>query len=225
MTPYKVRLEVNHPFSEIELEYLPTIFDSPDCMVKIENDGNYYLTACRFEKLTDKEITESAKKLITMIAAFAKIELGEDFQGIESDDINIISIIQKTDESAVYVQSDVATASAKWVIPHFEVKDGKQVPRERQERWYDFYLNQCDDRIDNTVMFEALSYFAERTTPRTLRLTYEVIRNDEGGKERLSENNDWVTIKELNPFVRRLRSPLHRWPRVACEKSRFKQQL
>jgi hypothetical protein len=78
-------------------------------------------------------------------------------------------------------------------------KDGNVANQEG--KWYDFYLNQCDDWIDSTVMFKALSYFAKKTEPITLRLTYETIRDDEEGKYKLIRNNDWVDETELTSFT------------------------
>jgi hypothetical protein len=90
------------------------------------------------------------------------------------------------------------------VTPTFEAldKDGSPISQKRQERWYDFYLDQCDDWIKSTVVFKALSYFAEETTPRTVRLTYEAIEDDEGGKDQLLKNKDWVSRRKLSTFTR-----------------------
>jgi hypothetical protein len=84
-------------------------------------------------------------------------------------------------------------------------KDGNPIPknRERQERWYDFYVCQCDDWIDSTVMFEALSLFAEKTEPITLRNIYEILKDYEGGKDNLRKTTG-ITSKELSNLTRSL---------------------
>jgi hypothetical protein len=79
----KVFLKFKHPYSDIELDYWLKLFDSPACKVTKTEGGEYYLTACRFERLEHKEFRESQKRLITMMITFAKMELGIDFQSIE----------------------------------------------------------------------------------------------------------------------------------------------
>jgi hypothetical protein len=186
MTRWELRIRLNHQFSDIELAYWPGLFDSPACKVTRKEDGGYYLTACRLEKLNANKMGESANKLITMMTAFAKIELDTDFQCIEHDDeVGLISSMreQTGDKPNVYapVNPGKAYAFAHPPTPVIQDEDGNIAPQERQERWYDDYLNRCDDRIDSTFMFKALDYFAKKTAPIQLRWTYETIENDEGG--------------------------------------------
>ena len=167
------------------------------------------MTAYRLEKLNDNEVGESANNLITMMTAFAKIELDIDFQSIEHDDeVGFISSMreQPGNKSNVYVPAKTAKAYAFANVPTVVIqdKDGNIAPQERQERWYDDYLNRCDDRIDSTVMFKALDYFAKKTAPIQLRWTYETIKNDEGGETKLRRNNNCVTKTELSFFTESL---------------------
>jgi hypothetical protein len=203
---WKILLELNHRFSGVELSYWFNLFDSPVCKVTIE-DGKYYLTACRFEKLTDNlEVLESAERLKTMMIAVAKIELDRDFQSIEPDKTrgSISSIIEPISNKQNWYPKPLAEYQFG-PLPTFTIldKDGKPIIQERQERWYDFYLEQCDDWIDNTVMFKALVYFAEKTTPFTLWWAYETIENDEGSRDAVKKL-DSLTRNELSLFTESL---------------------
>jgi hypothetical protein len=217
---WKIPLYLNHILSDTELNRWLHLFDSPKCKVSQAQDGKYYLTACRFEKL-DKadEVKESASKLITMMIAFAKIELDIDFENIE--DVNDERLVRAVQEDAggntnvtVYPKTPGAYASA--MQPTVEIRDkyGNVVTQPRQARWWDYYLDQCDDSMYNTTAFKALSYFAQKQEPRTIRLTYETVRNDEGGKDEDVLRCGWVTKDELHRFVCSLNrndieSPLH----------------
>jgi hypothetical protein len=206
MTRWELRLKLNHPFSDNELGCWLNLFDSPACKVTRKEDGGYYLTAYRLEKLNDNEVGKSANNLITMMTAFAKIELDIDFQSIEHDDeVGFISSMreQSGDKSNVYVPTKTAKAYAFANVPTVVIqdKDGNIVPQERQEHWYDDYLSRCDDRIDSTVMFTALNYFAQKTTAFALWWAYESIENDEGGFYNLVRSNKWVTEDELRFFT------------------------
>ncbi len=166
MARRELRLELNHRFSDTELGYWLGLFDSPACKVTKKEDGGYYLTACRFENLEHNEVHESAKKLKIMMIAFAKIELDIDFQSIEHDEEGDFSIIREQGEggtSSLYVSPKPTNGG--YVIanpPKLDIQGGSKVLPERQECWYDYFLNRCDDWIDATVLFKALSYFAEK---------------------------------------------------------------
>lgn len=112
---------------------------------------------------------------------------------------SLISIVeQKGDITNVNLFLDVPDSHFSPVDPTLEIRDVhgniellptvQELP-EPQERRYDYFLNRCDEYINNTV-FEALDYFAKKTVPITLRQTYEVIKKDEGGKYQLLKNNN-----------------------------------
>lgn len=207
MTRWEVPIQLPHKFSDIELNRWLHLFDSPDCKVTQAADGSYYLTACRLEKLNSAdEVNKSANKLITMMTAIAKIEMDMDFQSIEKDDDeNLVRIVRENagDSSNVTAFPGTAKGYAFAIQPTVEIRDehGNVVTQPRQARWYDRILDQCDGSIYNKPEFKALSYFAQKTEVRTVRLTYETIRNDEGGKDVDVVNNGWVSTDELKKFV------------------------
>jgi len=205
-------LQLGHNFSDVELNRWLFLFDSPNCKVIQKEDGGYYLTACRFEKLRNlDEVKESANKLITMMTAIAKIEIDMDFLSIEDDnDDNLVSSIHenKGDATDVTVFPKAGKGYSFALIPKVKIFDeqGNEVVLPRQARWYDRILDQCDGSIYNTPMFEALSYFAQKTEARTVRLTYEKIRNDEGhgdasAGDKALVSNRWVSAIELKRFI------------------------
>jgi hypothetical protein len=198
--------------SEDELKQLHGFLDSPNCRLvqfKEKNKG-CYLTACRFSNLTDpKKVCESAKKLLTMIRAFAKIELGGDFLSVNVgqgkiiiDSKNNASIIrQRVDGNDNWVYLTVVpngTASANPV----EVTVGGSVitsdaeASEREERPHDYYLNRCDEEIDSTVLFEALFYFAQVTSWYSLYKVFKTIQS----KNKISKIKEWVDGNKLESF-------------------------
>jgi len=198
----EVALKLNHPFSDWELDnHWLELFDSADCKVT-KKDGGYWLTACRFEKLEDNKVLESANNLITMMTAIAKIEHGYDFQSFIREKKVADSYVERFGNDAKVVANEEAriVGLEKNTVQELD-KDGNPIPKnqERQERWYDFYVCQCDDWIDNTVMFKALEYFAKENEPRRLRLIYETIRKDEGGKNAVL-NNQWFDKAKLDEF-------------------------
>jgi hypothetical protein len=216
---WKIPLRLNHILSDTELNRWLHLFDSPKCKVSQAQDGRYYLTACRFEKSEKAdEVKESAQKLITMLIAFAKSELNIDFKSIT--DVNgerlVSAVIENTGDGpnvTSYLKTPGAYASA--MQPTVEKRDehGNIVTQPRQARWWDYYLDQCDDSVYNTAAFKALSHFAEKSEARTIRLTYETVRNDEGGMKKVLRNC-WMTEDELDRFwcsVHRsdITSPLH----------------
>jgi hypothetical protein len=210
MTRREIPLILNHPFGDIELGHWLNLFDSPACKVTRKEDGGYYLTACRLEKPAEAyEVRESAEKLIIMMTAFAKIELDTDFQSIQRDDKHFISGFReyrddKTVNYVFLVGSSSDSVGKAIVTSELPDKDSNVV---RQERWYDYYLDQCDDWIDNTVVFKALDYFAVKTTPLTLRSTYYTILYNEGGKDRLLKNDWGVTGDEISDFTHSINHP------------------
>jgi hypothetical protein len=186
------------------------LFDSPKCKVTKEDDG-YWGTACRFEN-PNLKLFESAEKLKIMMTAFAKIEGRISFQNRKRDDEApfVTRIYDTEDKSTTHigyaktVESVMLGGRATGVLGDKDGNfvDDNVVQQERQERWYDYYLDRCDDWIDSTRMFEALNYFAKRTTPRRLRLIHDIIMNDEWGKKALLKNNNWgVTDDKLNDFT------------------------
>jgi hypothetical protein len=216
---WKIPLRLNHILSDTELNRWLHLFDSPKCKVSQKQDGRYCLTACRFEKF-DKadEVKKSAEKLITMLTAFAKIELDIDFKSITNVNKERLvgAVLEDADDSGnvtVYPETPGAYASAMQPTVEIRDKDGNVVTQPRQARWWDCYLDQCDDSVYNTAAFKALSHFAEKSEARTIRLTYETVRNDEGGKKKVLRNC-WMTEDELDRFwcsIHRsdITSPLH----------------
>lgn len=187
MTRWKVPIQLPHKFSDIELNRWLHLFDSPDCKVTQAADGSYYLTACRLEKLNSAdEVNKSANKLITMMTAIAKIEMDMDLQSIEDDnDQNAVSSVQeRVSDTSSNVTNYLKPAKGYGfaLVPTVENRDehGNIVTQPRQARWYDCILDQCDGSIYNKPEFRALSYFAQKTEARTVRLTYETIQDDEG---------------------------------------------
>jgi hypothetical protein len=219
MTRWEISLQLGHNFSDVELNRWLFLFDSPNCKVIQKEDGSYYLAACRFEKLRNlDEVKESANKLITMMTAIAKIEIDMDFLSIGDDnDDNLVSSIHenKDDATDVTLFAKAGKVYPFALIPKVKSFDeqGNEVVLPRQARWWDYYLDQCDDSVYNTAAFKALSHFAEKSEARTIRLTYETVRNDEGGKKKVLRNC-WMTEDELDRFwcsVHRsdITSPLH----------------
>jgi hypothetical protein len=212
--------------SENEKELLRGFLDLPNCRLvqaKEKNKG-CYLTASRFSNLADdEEVCESAKKLLTMIRAFAKIELGGDFQSINVggrgkivvDNENAATIIRSLDgnvdgKADVYISGITATATFKANVPNVVIQDddGNVVHQERltrPERWFDYYLNRCDEEIDRKV-FDALYHFAQVTSWFSLYKIYELITfdiYDESGNKAKNKmiKDGWVDEGELNLFL------------------------
>jgi len=220
MTRWDVPIDLPHNFGDIELNRWLHLFDSPDCKVTQKEDGSYCLTACRLEKLNSAdEVNKSANKLITMMRAIAKIEMDMDFQSIEKDDDeNLVRIVRENagDSSNVTVFPGTAKGYGFANQPTVVKRDehGNIVTEPRQARWYDRILDQCDGSIYNKPEFKALSYFAQKTEVRTVRLTYETVRNDEGGKDKDLVGNGWISEPEIHRFVCSLNrndidNPLH----------------
>lgn len=216
MTRWEINLKLKDTFSDTELKHWLNLFNFPGCNLTRVEDGSYCLTAERFEKLTNRnEVAESARKLVKMMAAIAKINSDADFQRRKaSDDKDIISSIRENlgDKSNITVFLDVVNGGTTEVCGGTAIirdKNGNIVPQEQQEHqveWYDDYLNRYDVWINNPVIFKALDCFAEKTTPRTLRLVYEIVRDNEGNEGALLKNN-WVTKKELSAFTRSISHP------------------
>ncbi len=209
--------------SENEKELLRDFLDLPNCRLVQAKEKNMgcYLTASRFSNLADdEEVCESAKKLLTMIRAFAKIELGGDFQSINVggrgkvvvDNENAATIIRSRDGNVdgnvdVYISGITATAPFNANVPNVAIqdKDGDVAHEERPERWFDYYLNRSDEEIDR-IVFDALYYFAQVTSWFSLYKIYELIAfdiYDESGNKATNKmiKDGWVDEGELNHFL------------------------
>jgi len=212
--------------SEDELKQLHGFLDSPDCRLAQfkEISTQYYLTACRFSNLTDaKKVCESAKTLLILIRAFAKIECKGDFQSInigqgkiEVDSKNATSIVrERVDGTDRWVWPTVPTVTAS-VSPleasvSGSVKTSGAEPSERDKRLHDYYLNLCNEETNHEVI-DALSYFALPTQWYTLYKAYETIKlavdghliKNEDSKKKPSKiiKLKWVnSSKELDDFT------------------------
>jgi hypothetical protein len=198
VTRWEVSFGLNHKFSNIELARWLDLFNSNYCAVA-EESGNYWLSACRFEKLdTLDEVRRSARKLITIMTALAKIELGTDYQSIGRDaDADTVTGAREHVGEVTNVTVFPGTASsygfanpARAVI---QDKDGNVIPQPRKERWYDFYLDRCDGKIDDTIL-KVMAYFAQRTSWYNLYKAYELILYDiDKDNEHKAEN--WIIEK------------------------------
>jgi hypothetical protein len=212
--------------SENEKELLRDFLDLPNCRLvqaKEKNKG-CYLTASRFSNLADdEEVCESAKKLLTMIKAFAKIELGGDFQSINVggrgkivvDSENAATIIRSLDGNVegnadVFTSGITATATFKANVANVVIQDEDdnvvhQESLTRPERWFDHYLNRCDEEIDR-VVFDALYHFAQVTSWFSLYEIYEHITFDicdesnNKAKDKMIKDG-WVDEGKLNDFL------------------------
>jgi hypothetical protein len=150
---------------ENELRQLHSFLDSPNCHLQQFKDTNKgcYLTACRFSNLTDaKKVCESAKKLLIMIRAFAKIELRGAFLSVNVgqgkiivDSKNNASIVRaRVDGRDVWVYQTVVpnvNASVNQVESSVSgsVNSSGAEPSEREEHLHDYYLNRCDGKDEN----------------------------------------------------------------------------
>lgn len=209
--------------TEKEMEQLRGFLDLPNCrLVQATINKGCYLTSCRFSNLTDsKKVCESAKKLLTMIKAFAKIECIGDFYSITIGrgkavvyTENATTIIRSTDgnvdgKADVSVSGITARASASANVPNVVIQDEngnivRQERLERLERWFDYYLNRCDDEINHDVI-DALSYYAEDTSWYSLWKVFETITLDinsdsEAKAKRQIDKYGWIDEDKLNAF-------------------------
>jgi hypothetical protein len=212
MTRREVAIGLIHGF---RIEDWPDLFDSPECKVTKEN-GGYWLTACRFENLDDRQVLESAKKLKTMMAAFAKIELGTDFRSIERDYNEDLGDIRERvgDKTTMSRRGTAKAAEGIWsagiMTGVLGDKDGdaedsnEVVQQARQERWYDYLLNRCDEEINRDVL-DALFYYAENTSWYSLWKVFETITLDinsdsEPKAKRQIDKYGWAEEDKLNAF-------------------------
>jgi hypothetical protein len=207
--------------NESELKKLRDLLDSPECrllLFKPPNEG-CYLASCRFSELTDSnEVLESAKNLVTLITAFAKLELGGDFQSInvgtgkttvdvDTTPFLIRSVEGKPDDVFIWGKTAQASFSANVAKVIATNKDGNVVqvePQKPQKHIHDDYLNRCDDNIDSNV-FDALYYFSEETSFYSLYKAYETIKVDTDGHQYIDQNckmvdDGWVKYDDLNAF-------------------------
>lgn len=214
MTRWEASFRLNRLFGDIELEYWPDLFNSPYCKVT-KRDGVFWLTACRFDKLDEIEnVHESARKIITVMIALAKIELGTMFKPEQRDDDKVVVGIaehvgESTNINVLPETVTAATAHAFALSVKVVVKDehGNVIHQPREKRWYDPYLDQCDDKIDRTV-FRVLAYYARLATWYNLYKAYELILYDINKKESTAKNiikeKGWIsddkTHKKLSDF-------------------------
>jgi hypothetical protein len=212
--------------SENEPKQLHDFLDSPNCrLVQFkEISTQCYLTACRFSNLTDpKKVCESAKTLLIMIRAFAKIERKGDFQSINIgqgksivDNKNATSIVRERVEGTdrwVWPTVPTVTASVNPLEASVSgsVKTSAAEPSECDKRLHDYYLNLCNEEISYDVI-DALFYFALPTQWYTLYKAYETIKlavdghlcKDEKSKKKPSKiiKLEWVnSATELDNFT------------------------
>ena len=171
-----------------ELKQLDEFLDSPKCHLEQlkETNERYFLTACRFSNLTeDSEIIESAKKLVTIIKAFAKIELERDFQSInighgkiiiDNKDVTII-IKRVAGRQDVSIALPTLGATASVISAAVTMASAESsTPSKHKKNIHDDYLNRCDEEIDGNI-FDALYYFAEETSFYSLYKVYEIIKS------------------------------------------------
>jgi hypothetical protein len=195
VTRWEVSFGLNHKFSYVELAHWLDLFDSPRCQVG-EDNGSYWLAACRFEKLDAlDEVRWSARKLIKMMTAFAKIELDTDYQSVErdEDDDTVTGVrehVGQTTNVTVFGKTATVYVSANPGKIVIRDKDGNVIPQPRKERWYDFYLDRCDEEIGDTIL-RAIAYFARRTSWYNLHKAYELILYDID-KDSAHKAENWI---------------------------------
>jgi hypothetical protein len=191
---------------ERELKQLQKFLDLPNCRLEQfkEKNKGCYLTAFRFSNLTDyEEVLESARKLVTMIRAFAKIELGGDFQSIKIGSGKTVidtkiggTLIKREDgRESVWVFPTVVEATAE-VLPVTVSGAKPSEPPKREKRLHDDYLTRCDEQIDSAV-FDALFYFAQLTSWHTLYKIYKTVES----KVTKSKVIGWVGKDKLKEFL------------------------
>ena len=205
--------------SENELTAMRNFLDSPNCYLEQLDNKICYLTSCRFSNLEGaKEVCDRAKKLLTMIKAFAKLELVGDYQSVHIGKgkitvytENVASIIQRVDGSQsawVYPPTVGVTVT---VLP-VRVSGAELVePPKREKRLHDDYLNRCD-KVNDDNIFDALFYFAQETSWYTLYNAYETVKlvldghlhKKKHGKKKPSKilgDYEWATPTELHNFT------------------------
>jgi hypothetical protein len=198
-----------------ELKQLNEFLDSPECHLEQfkETNERYFLTACRFSNLTEvNAIIESAKKLVTIIKAFAKIELGGDFQSINIgtgktiiDNKDVTTIIKRAadrQEVSIILSTLGVTASVISATTTITGAEPSTAPEHKKSVYYD-YLNRCDEEIHGNI-FDALYFFAEETSYYSLYKAYETIKLDVDGNLELKESRicyyQWTTEEEIRNF-------------------------
>ncbi|MGD0716794.1 MAG: hypothetical protein ABR979_01835 [Halobacteriota archaeon] len=231
--------------NENELKRLHHFLDSPNCTLgKLKDAEGCYLTSCRFSNLTAAEVHESAERLITMIKAFAKLELGGDFQSINIgsgkivvDNENVAAIITRGDgwQSVALtlpaLKGVAASAGSVEVTGNGLVKTSGTEPSERKEHLHGYYLNRCDDEINSNVL-DALYYFAQETSFYSLYKIYEIIKRDVDGHKDPTKGKllQWTTFDKIMDFkdsahcydaVRRRGLYGGRHARVECEQQKL----
>jgi len=212
MTEIKTDWYVSLFGNEEELRRLYNFLDSPNCYLeKLEPNQICYLTSCLFSNLEEADdVYNSAEKLLTMIKAFAKLELGGEYQSVHigkgrivAETKNVASIIKRVDGSqsvGVYPIPVGVTATALPV----RVSGAELVePPNREKRIHDDYLNRCDEKIDGDV-FDALYYFAEESSFYSLYKAYETIKLDVDGNKKLDKSRiydyQWAKEDDVRDF-------------------------
>jgi hypothetical protein len=205
---------LNYRFSGVAEDQWQDLFDSPACKVTKTEDDSYCLTACRLEKLKDyNSAVEAAKKLVTMLIAFTKIEFNTDIQRIEPHELCFIYSLRDDvgDKTNVFVFSgevivlEVSVAGGTVIIRDIDGRIVPQAPQAPQEHWFDYYLNQCDDEIDSTI-FDVLAYFARTASWYNLYKILELIlwdvdkKSENKAKEKIV-NNGWIDEWKLDDFT------------------------
>jgi hypothetical protein len=180
---------------EDDLKRLNDFLDSPHCHLQFkEDEKRYYLIACRFSNLTNDEdqLYKSAKKLLTAIRTFAKLEKGWDLQSITIgrgktlvERNEPISIVKETKDSrSVTVMlapiPDATTSTNRVTVSKNGVVQAPSAESsERKRHLHDDYLDQCDKDINPTI-YNVLSDFALVASWTSLQRILRAIELDTG---------------------------------------------
>jgi hypothetical protein len=219
---WKKRLTVNQPLTDVELEHSLELFDTATCKVTREENGEYYLTACRFDKLSEAdEVNESATKLTTIMKAIVKVE--HCINHPENGEGSYSGIFERgNDEWHEYVKvkiSNVPNVDVEVLKPivtaqsfyedgspmpqHAEDNSPPQENEKGQDCWYRWLISPCTDDIDSEV-FDAIYYFAEEASFYSLYKAYETIKVDVDGNKELKKSkiydNQWAIEDDVRDF-------------------------
>jgi hypothetical protein len=219
---WKKRLTLNQPLTDAELEHCLELFDTPTCKVTREEDGEHYLTACRFDKLAEADkVSESATKLTTIMKAIVKVEHGINHP--ENGEGSYSGIFERrNDEWHEYVNVKLKSPGAFTnvgqivaTVQNFD-EDGSPMPQNQEgyrpaqeaeepaKRWYQCLVCPCKDEINSNV-FDALYHFAEETSYYSLYKVYEIIKTDTDNHPFTDQNckminAGWTTFPRLKSF-------------------------
>jgi hypothetical protein len=195
---------------EDELKQLNDFLDSPHCHLHFkEEETRYYLIACRFSNLDDEQKYKSAKKLLTAIRAFAKIEKGWDFRSITIgrgktivENNKPISIVKETRDSRSVklmlptIQGAIASITPVVVSINGVVQAPSAGSSERKRHLHDDYLDQCNIDINSTIL-DVLSDFAQVTSWPSLNRILGAVELDVGKKV---EHMGWAQKGKISRF-------------------------